>query len=321
MSDEKRKHPATKAKLHKRNKHRERYNFASLTESSPVLKQFVAPNKYGDESIDFADPKAVKALNSALLAHHYGVNGWDIPEGYLCPPIPGRADYIHHISDVLCASNFGKFPKGEKVNVLDVGIGSNCVYPIVGTTEYGWSFVGSDIDQTALDSAQNILNNNPELAQKVELRFQDNVFDVLHGIINKEDKFDLTICNPPFHSSAEEAQAGSLRKQQNLKKQKVTKSTLNFGGQNTELWCEGGEKAFIRKMIQQSRRYAKQVFWFSTIVAKQTHLKSINAALEHARAVQIKTIPMGQGNKSSRIVAWTFLNSKQQEDWRKSKWA
>ena len=42
-------------------------------------------------------------LNRAILMHHYGVKSWDIPAGYLCPPIPGRADYIHSVADLLAA--------------------------------------------------------------------------------------------------------------------------------------------------------------------------------------------------------------------------
>ncbi len=38
---------------------------------------------------------------------------------------------------------------------------------------------------------------------------------------------------------------------------------LNFGGQQQELWCEGGEVAFIKKMIEESKGFAKQVMWFT----------------------------------------------------------
>ena len=43
----------------------------------------------------------MKALNKALLAHFYAVKHWDIPDGFLCPPVPGRADYVHHLADLL----------------------------------------------------------------------------------------------------------------------------------------------------------------------------------------------------------------------------
>lgn len=167
-----RKKQLIKSRLHPRNKHRERYNFNQLISSSPDLAQHVKPNRYGDESIDFSDPKAVLALNKALLKHYYGIISWDIPDGYLCPPIPGRADYIHHIAELLAQHNFGKIPTGKNIKCLDIGVGANCVYPIIGNHEYGWSFIGSDIDAVSLDSAQKIVDSNPTLSNNVELRYQ-----------------------------------------------------------------------------------------------------------------------------------------------------
>ncbi|MBC7494605.1 MAG: RlmF-related methyltransferase, partial [Flavobacterium sp.] len=129
MLDKKKEHPKEKTRLHVRNKHRERYNLKALIESVPELAQYVSLNIYNDESIDFFNPEAVKALNKALLKHHYQIDHWNIPPNYLCPPIPGRADYIHYIADLLCGSNYGKIPKGNLVTCLDIGVGANCVYP------------------------------------------------------------------------------------------------------------------------------------------------------------------------------------------------
>ena len=118
MAAQKKIHPEVKSRLHPRSKHRNRYDFEKLIEGFPELEPFVKPNKFGDESIDFSDPKAVVTLNKALLKHHYGIENWLIPEGYLCPPIPGRADYIHHIADLLSESNYGNIPTGGDILVL-----------------------------------------------------------------------------------------------------------------------------------------------------------------------------------------------------------
>jgi len=76
-----------KKQLHPRNKHQGRYNFDELTSNSEELSVFVRPNSYGDQSIDFSNPDAVKALNTALLKTHYNLEFWDIPQGFLCPPL------------------------------------------------------------------------------------------------------------------------------------------------------------------------------------------------------------------------------------------
>ena len=320
MTKIKREHPKEKTRLHSRNRHRNRYDFKQLTKNSPELSDFILLNKYEDETINFSDPKAVKALNRALLINHYNISLWDIPDSYLCPPIPGRADYIHHIADLLQTSNYGKIPKGDKITSPDIDVGANCVYPIIGNSEDGWSFVGTDIDEIAIKNAKKIVESNPQLKNKIELRLQLDKKQIFNGIIQENEQFDITICNPPFHASLADAQSANIRKLTNLNQKKVSKPSLNFGGQSNELWYEGGEREFVKIMISESNNFTKNCFWFSTIISKQTNLKYTYILLKEAKAFDIKTIPMGQGNKSSRIVAWTFLNKAEQKEWITTKW-
>lgn len=305
--------------LHLRNKHNDRYDFNELIKSEPSLKQFVSLNKYNDLSIDFSNPKAVLCLNKALLSHFYGVKNWEIPENYLCPPIPGRADHIHYIADLLAKSYNGKVPIGKSIRALDIGVGSNCIYPIIGNSIYGWQFVGSDIDNNAINSVNNILNQNEQLKTNIDILLQSNKNDIFQNIINENDKFDFTICNPPFHKSAKDAMLGTQRKVKNLTKNNVKKPTLNFGGQSNELWCDGGEVSFIDKMIKQSIKFKKNCFWFTTLVSKKESLSEIYKILKKVKPFKIETIEMKQGQKISRIVAWSFLNKSEQEQWIKNK--
>ncbi len=309
-----------KARLHSRNKNRERYDLRALTTAIPELKKYVKPNKFGVDSVDFSNLYAVKLLNKAILKQYYGIESWEFPNENLCPPIPGRANYIHHIADLLGESNFGTIPFGDKITCLDIGLGASCIYPIIGVTEYDWKFIGSDIDPKSIASAQNIVNSNSSLKGNVECRLQKNPKDVFRGIIGKEDKIDLTICNPPFHSSIEDAQKGTRRKIKNLSGKKVKTPELNFAGISNELICDGGEYQFIQNMIGESKKISKNCYWFSTLVSKQSNLKGIYKILEKIETNQIKTIPMGTGNKSTRIVAWTFLSSVEQKEWRETRW-
>src|SRR5690606_22946523 len=129
-----------KTRLHERNRNREPYNLDALVEAMPALAEFVQPNKHGAMSVDFAQPAAVKLLNKALLKHYYGIENWDFPDSNLCPPVPGRADYLHYMADLLAQSNFGVLPPSSAITVLDVGTGASCIYPIIGIAEYGWNF-------------------------------------------------------------------------------------------------------------------------------------------------------------------------------------
>lgn len=301
----------TKSELHPRNKHRARYDFNQLTHVSSALAKYVKLNEYGDVSIDFSNPQAVKALNQALLKHFYAVSVWDIPKQYLCPSIPGRADYLHYLADFLGNGNAGVIPQGQSVRVLDIGVGSNVVYPLIGTYEYGWQFVGADIDAKALHNAQQIVDANA-LSHLIELRLQTSSKSIFKGVIRDGETFALTMCNPPFHQSLKDAQAGSARKWRGLGKP-ISKrgaddnaAVLNFGGQSNELYCEGGEIAFVTAMIIESQQFATQCLWFSTLISKVANLPNVYRVLKRINALEVHTIEMAQGQKQSRIVVWTF---------------
>ena len=309
-----------KTNLHPRNLDRFGYNFEQLIKHSPELKQFVAINEHQIQTIDFSNPDAVKALNKALLINHYDIQDWDIPANYLCPPIPGRADYIHYIADLLASTNNGVIPEGEIVQGLDIGVGANCIYPIIGNSAYGWSFVATDIDEKAIQNCKKIIAANPKLMDSISLQLQTESRFIFKNIITPEDRFAFTICNPPFHSSQDEATKSSVRKINNLESRKfetkITKPVLNFGGHNAELWCDGGELGFITQMAYESAKYPMQCLWFTTLVSKRENLSSIYKTLNKVSAVEIKTIDMAQGQKTSRIVAWTFMSEAQQKAWK-----
>jgi 23S rRNA (adenine1618-N6)-methyltransferase len=281
--------------MHPRNRHQGRYDLKELARSTPSLKEFIFTNQYGTETIDFSDPVAVKLLNQAMLKSFYKID-WDIPKEFLCPPVPGRADYLHYAADLPGLNQ-------TKVRMLDIGAGANCIYPLLAVAEYNWMVVGSDINQNALDAAKNILKKNPSFSANIDLRLQTDSSCIFKNIIHEKEFFDLTVCNPPFHANLSEAREGTKRKWRNLGKR--PKGLLNFGGVGTELFTPGGEKKFLLKMIDESQEFSQQVKWFSTLVSKSENLNALEASLKNLKT-QFSTIEMSQGSKKSRILAWTF---------------
>jgi 23S rRNA (adenine1618-N6)-methyltransferase len=301
--------------LHPRNKHHQPYDFAALCAAVPALTVFVRDNGYGLLSIDFANPAAVKTLNQALLKHMYSVEHWQLPDGFLCPAVPGRVDYLHYLADLLALLNKNKVPTGSKVQLLDTGCGANLIYPLLAQAEYGWKVTASELDQDAVAAAQLLIEQN-QLQHKIALRQQHKPAHIFHGIIQPDDLFDLTLCNPPFHNSAEQALEGSERKARNLGQKSAE---LNFAGRSHELWCDGGEAAFIRLMIEESQSYAQQVLWFSSLVSKQENVPTLQQQLNKLGA-QHQLLDMQQGNKQSRILAWSFMPDKQRQLWAQFRW-
>ncbi len=305
-----------KVNLHPKNAHRFGYDFERLIATNPDLNQYVLINEFNTQTIDFSNPDAVKSLNKSILMQDYGIINWDLPKDYLCPPIPGRVDYIHYLADLLATKNNAIIPEGENVVGLDIGIGSNCIYPILGNSIYDWSFVGTDTDENAIQNCKKILEQNTKLIDAISLQLQIESRFIFKNIILPEDKFAFTICNPPFHNSQAEATKSSIRKVNNLSETRTKSPVLNFGGQNAELWCDGGEIGFITQMIYESAKYPLQVFWFTTLVSKKENLPNIYKTLTKVQAVEVKTIDMAQGQKTSRVVAWTFLSESQQKNWK-----
>lgn len=295
--------PNIKSTLHPRNKNRNNYQIDELIKLEKELQNHLTLNKVGEKTINFSDPKAVKLLNKALLKQNYQLTFWDFPAENLCPPIPGRADYLHYIADLLSQDSANS---KKQITGLDIGTGATAIYPIIGTCEYGWKFVGTDVDQKSIISARNIVYQNEKLIDQIQFRLQQKSKSIFDGIIFEGDYFEFTMCNPPFHASAEEALKGSQRKVKNLTGKNQKKPVLNFAGNPTELIYEGGEIAFIRKMIFESKYYAKQCGWFTTLVSKQEHLHKLKQYLENNKVSEYKIIEMGTSNKTTRILAWRF---------------
>lgn len=297
----------TKNNLHPRNRHNTHYDLQALSAIEPALKAFVIKNKFNNQpTIDFSNASAVMALNTALLKKYYHINSWSIPSGYLCPPIPGRVDYIHYLADLLNKSiDKNLASAADQIKVLDIGTGASCIYPILGNREYQWQFVASDIDKVSIKAAEDNLKNNQDLSHNITCRLQNDATHIFKGIIKTNEFYHLTLCNPPFHQSLAEASKGSQQKWQKLNKSSK-KQSLNFGGQKAELWCPGGEVAFIRKMIKESIFFKDQVLWFTCLVSKKDHLSAIKLSLKKAKVSEINIIKMAQGQKISRFVAWRF---------------
>ena len=283
--------------MHSKNPFKNNYKFKKLVEIFPPLASFVFTNKYGTETIKFENVDAVLALNAALLKLHYHVD-WTIPEGNLCPPIPGRLDYLLHASELI---------PNKKLNLLDIGTGANLIYPILATQHLKWNCTASELDNDSFINAKFLIQQNKSL-EKIDLRKQKYKNKIFDSIINEEDEFDLVVCNPPFYKNQHDAANKNRRKAKNLKIK--TEKSLNFGGQSHELWYKGGEEAFIKKMVEESVQFKNQVQWFTSLVSNKEHLKNIKRAINKTPATELRIVEMEQGNKKSRFIAWSFKEEK-----------
>ncbi|CAM4194111.1 hypothetical protein FLJU110815_21015 [Flavobacterium jumunjinense] len=70
--------------------------------------------------------------------------------------------------------NKNKIPTGRNIKGLDIGVGANCIYQIIGNSEYGWQFIGTEIDVPSLKACAKIIENNEKLQKDIVLRIQQN---------------------------------------------------------------------------------------------------------------------------------------------------
>lgn len=279
--------------MHPKNPFFKDYDFELLIQHYAPLNEFVFVNTYGSTTIKFGDKQAIKALNTGLLKAHYGID-WDIPEHNLCPPIPGRLDYLLHISDLFVK---------HKIRMLDIGTGANLIYPILASCHLKWECAATEVDRDSLRNALEIINKNSCL-KGIDLRPQPYKNNILENVIKPDDIFDVVVCNPPFFKNRHDAQAKNLRKTKNLGLDE--KESLNFGGHSNELWYKGGEEAFIKKMIGESVGFIEQVHWFTVLVSQIEHLKNIKRAVNKTNPAEVRVVPMALGNKKSRFIAWRY---------------
>jgi len=295
--------------VHKNNKHQGDYDFNKLSKVHEPLAEHVYIGKSGKQTIDFSKQMAVKVFNTALLKYHYEIEYWQFPHKHLCPAIPGRAEYIHLVYDLLKSSGIDKDAK-----LLDIGTGATCIYPLLGSREYNWNFIASETDKNAFENSAKIIKMN-NLGKQIELRFQSNWESILKGIIKADDKISATICNPPFYKNQSDADKENRSKLTGLGHNSQT-ADRNFSGTQKELIYPGGEKAFLHNYLYQSSLFKTNCFWFTSLVSKKKLVESMRSSLKKLGAKEIKTISMQLGNKTSRVVAWTFLSLEEQKTWK-----
>jgi 23S rRNA (adenine1618-N6)-methyltransferase len=187
-----------------------------------------------------------------------------------------------------------QLPRGPAVRVLDLGVGASCIYPLLGTREYDWSFVGADIAPASLDWARRLV-----AADRIELRLQPDPRKLFATVTAPGETFAASLCNPPFYASAAEAAADTQRK---LRNRAALQHTRNFGGQANGR----DELAFVRRMIAESAQRPTLCRWFTTLVSQSSRLPELKTALTNARAAEVRIIPMQHGQKITRILARRF---------------
>ncbi len=110
----------------------------------------------------------------------------------------------------------------------------------------------------------------------------------------KSVHWDFVICNPPFFAGGDRPHGPSA----------------SFGGTSSEMATDGGEEAFVKRMIKESAEYAQHVGWFTCMLGKKTSMMELQSWLQNTRGIaHCETAAFFQGHTTRWGIAWTFSQS------------
>ena len=286
---------------------RRRYapDFLRLASQYPVLKPHLVvrpeagrgpARKTPRATYNFKSWEACRDLAAVLFEHDFGVRSWTVPKPHLVPPLANRLNYLCYVHDLLESDGRdmnGSTTGSGRIRILDVGCGANLVYPLLAASYFGWASVGCDVNEAALRHAARLRDANPDIAPLMVLRHAAG----LHVLEDEEEAFDAIVCNPPFFDrDAGETAGGNPR--------------TEYGGTEAELWCAGGEEAFVVGMIRESTLYRGRHVWFSSMCGKKKTLKDAKAELarldEAVEGVTYRIHTLQQGSTTRWVIAWRW---------------
>ncbi|XP_043495887.1 RNA N6-adenosine-methyltransferase mettl16 isoform X2 [Polistes fuscatus] len=183
----------------------------------------------------------------------------------------------------------------KNIKGIDIGTGAVCIYPLLLAKMYGYSMLGTEINETSIESAiENVKNNTLENLIKVIKVDEENIFK---EVINENEHFHFTMCNPPFFET-----------QGNLEKAKRHPPRNAPTGSDEELSVEGGELLFITRMIEESIQIGDKIKIYTTMIGKRKNSLYFPKFLRRNGIKNFTWTEFCQGHTKRWGLAWSFLS-------------
>ncbi|KAK7692919.1 hypothetical protein QCA50_004558 [Cerrena zonata] len=281
--------------MHPRNPFNNPPNFSELSQAYPALKPYVTQSSSG-WTIDFHNSHAQRRLTEALLHKFFGLS-LSTPENRLCPPVPNRMNYILWLEDIIRATYLAS-RRPETIRGIDIGTGASAIYPLLGCrTNPTWTFVGTDIDDISLKSAQKNIESN-SLKERIDLIKSDPSGSILPMTLHDDIIYDFTMCNPPFYSDKDEVRQSAEAKQ-------IGPNAVCTGA-DVEMITPGGESAFVCKMVHESINFGAKCRWYTSMLGKMSSLNDVVKMLREHKIDNYAITEFVQGQTRRWAIAWSF---------------
>ncbi|KAF3918591.1 hypothetical protein AA313_de0201915 [Arthrobotrys entomopaga] len=325
--------------MHPRNVYKNSISFSQLAKENPNFAKCLK----GASSIDFHDPESIRQLAKALLRKDFNLQV-ELPEDRLCPAvfpkfiseqkdnfdsklmyIFARLNYILWLSDLLVDTHthiqsagppkvtgvdmYIYIPKNklqcEKVSNLHSstcsGTGASAIYPLLGCAQFPhWNFIATEIDPASLlHASKNIQQNSLETRiTLVDVSHAEYIFP--KEVTESAESIDFTMCNPPFYSSVNDMMSSA--------KLKSVPPLSACTGSTTEMVTEGGEVAFVGRIIDESLKLREKVRWYTSMLGKLT---SVEKVVDKLKENEISNYVVGEfvqgvGKTKRWAVGWSF---------------
>ena len=267
-------------------------DFLILIKEFPELKKYIIKHdeKIEEFSFDWSNNDLSLLMTKSILNYYFNIKYYDIPKGFLIPPVPSRLNYLNLINELI------KDIEKENIIGVDIGTGANIIYPILGNSIYNWKFICSEINNESYNNAKLILQKN-NLEENINLIKQENKNNIFVSIINQENKYTFSMCNPPYYDYEQEIKIEDKKRD----------TEYNFD----EVYYEKGELGFFERYFEESICYKKNIFLFTILIGKKSNSEiiydKINSYNNIIKLCDIKKIMTG--NNVRYIIYWSFYIS------------
>ncbi|XP_026274624.1 U6 small nuclear RNA (adenine-(43)-N(6))-methyltransferase [Frankliniella occidentalis] len=296
---------ALNKKMHPRNPYKTQPSFKDLAVKNEEFRLHATIDISGKVSIDFKKAETIRALTRALLKEDWNLDV-TLPKEYLVPTVPLRLNYILWIEDLVAALKLED--TGSPVYGIDIGTGASCIYPLLASRKNGWNMIGVEKDNTCLNHAQqNVLHNKLESLVKVCKNDGEMIIDtsVMDGAFEPMPTyFHFTMCNPPFFSSEEELE--KTHKSRSANSPRPPPNNARTGSAN-EVVVEGGEVAFVHKMIDDSQQAKDKIRIFTTMLGHKSSVSKVLKYLKEKNISEIASTEFCQGHTTRWGIAWSHV--------------
>ncbi|CCX16689.1 Similar to Putative methyltransferase-like protein C27D7.08c; acc. no. O42662 [Pyronema omphalodes CBS 100304] len=155
----------------------------------------------------------------------------------------------------------------------------------------------TEIDSHSYAFAETNIESN-HLTHRINLRQPSSSTQLLPSDLWGEQNIDFIMCNPPFYGSFAALEAATAAK--------TAPPNSACTGSETEMVYEGGEVAFVGRILEESLALRTRVKWYSSLFGLRSSVDIFIGMLKEKGIENYTATEMHLGKTKRWAVAWSF---------------